>query len=147
MTLSGLQFVTEADTPQRGLAIFLSGDIMLHATWRNIVLSATLLVIFASRGLAEGIAAPGAKLETLSTEFKFTEGPASDAEGNVYFTDQPNDRIMKWTIDGKLETFMQPCGRCNGLCFDCKGNLIACADERNEPWSIDVKSKEQTVLV
>ncbi|HET6246374.1 MAG TPA: SMP-30/gluconolactonase/LRE family protein [Tepidisphaeraceae bacterium] len=97
--------------------------------------------------LADGIIAPGAKLQTLSTEFKFAEGPACDADGNVYFTDQPNDRIMKWTADGKFETFMQPCGRSNGLCFDSKGNLIACADEKNELWSIDVKTKHVTVLV
>ena len=105
------------------------------------------LVLGGPAALADGIIAPGAKLETLSTDFKFSEGPASDAEGNVYFTDQPNDRIMKWTIDGKFETFMQPSGRSNGLCFDSKGNLIACADEKNELWSIDVKTKQVTVLV
>ena len=107
----------------------------------------SFLVLGSSVALADGIIAPGAKLETLSTDFKFSEGPASDAEGNVYFTDQPNDRIMKWTIDGKFETFMQPSGRSNGLCFDSKGNLIACADEKNELWSIDVKTKQVTVLV
>jgi gluconolactonase len=94
-----------------------------------------------------GIIAPGAKLEKLSGEFEFTEGPACDAKGNVYFTDQPNDRIMIWSIDGKLSTFMQPCGRSNGLCFDKKGNLIACADEKNELWSIDPKTKKAAVLV
>jgi hypothetical protein len=41
------------------------------------------------------IIAPGAKLEKLAGDFEFTEGPASDAEGNVFFTDQPNDRILK----------------------------------------------------
>ena len=42
------------------------------------------------------VIAPGAKLEKLADGFKFTEGCASDAAGNVYFTDQPNDRILKW---------------------------------------------------
>lgn len=93
------------------------------------------------------ILAPGAKLEKLADGFTFTEGPACDAEGNIYFTDQPNDRIMIWSADGKLSTFMQPCGRSNGLCFDSAGHLIACADERNELWSIDVKTKEHTVIV
>lgn len=93
------------------------------------------------------ILAPRAKLEKLADGFSFTEGPACDAEGNIYFTDQPNDRIMIWTTDGKLSTFMQPCGRSNGLCFDNSGHLIACADEHNQLWSIDVKTKEHTVLV
>jgi gluconolactonase len=96
---------------------------------------------------AEGsVTAPGAKVEKLAGEFQFTEGPASDAEGNVLFTDQPNDRIMKWSVDGKLTTFMQPCGRSNGLCFDAQGNLWACADEKNELWCIDPKGKVTVVV-
>jgi len=83
-----------------------------------------------------GVTAPGAKVEKLSGEFQFTEGPAADKEGNVFFTDQPNDRILKWSVDGKLSTFLQPCGRSNGLYFDKQGWLIACADEKNELWSI-----------
>src|SRR4051794_4650632 len=93
-----------------------------------------------------GVVAPGAKLQMLAGEFKFTEGPASDADGNVFFTDQPNDRILKWSVDGKLSTFKAPCGRSNGLCFDAQGNLIACADEQNQLWSIDPAGKV-TVLV
>jgi gluconolactonase len=97
--------------------------------------------------MATSIFAPGATLQTLSTDYKFTEGPACDADGNVYFTDQPNDRIVEWTSEGKFTIFMQPCGRSNGLCFDGKGNLISCADEKNELWSIDMKTKAVTVLV
>ena len=95
---------------------------------------------------AEGVIAAGAKLEKLSGEFKFTEGPTCDAAGNVFFTDQPNDRIMKWSVDGKLSTFKQPAGRSNGMCFDAHGNIISCADEKNELWSIAPDGKA-TVLV
>jgi gluconolactonase len=87
-----------------------------------------------------------ADLMKLAGGFAFTEGPTADAEGNVYFTDQPNDRIMIWSTDGKLATFMQPCGRSNGLYFDHSNNLIACADEKNELWSISPQ-KEVNVLV
>lgn len=80
--------------------------------------------------------APGAALQRLAEGFKFTEGPAGDAQGNVFFTDQPNDRILKWSLEGKLSTFMQPCGRANGMCFDSQGRLWACADEKNELWRI-----------
>ena len=92
------------------------------------------------------IIAPGAKLTVLAGGFEFTEGPAADAQGNVFFTDQPNDRIMKWSTDGKLTTFMKPCGRSNGLCFDAQGNLWACADEKNEMWLIDPAGKVTVVV-
>jgi gluconolactonase len=92
------------------------------------------------------IIAPGEKLTVLAGGFDFTEGPAADAHGNVFFTDQPNDRIMKWSTDGKLSTFMKPCGRSNGLCFDAQGNLWACADEKNQMWQIDPAGKVTVVL-
>lgn len=97
-------------------------------------------------GAEETLIAPGAKLEKLAGGFAFTEGPAADAQGNVFFTDQPNDRILKWSVDGKLSTFMQPCGRSNGLCFDRQGNLWACADEKNELWRIDAAGKVEVVV-
>ena len=108
-----------------------------------------LVSLFMTGGIraADGVVEPGATLQKLSGDFKFTEGPAADAEGNVYLTDQPNDRILRWGTDGKLTTFMQPCGRSNGLCFDNKGRLLACADEKNELWSIDPATKHVTVLV
>lgn len=93
-----------------------------------------------------GIIAAGATLAEVSTEFSFTEGPSADAAGNVYFTDQPNDRIMIYTTEGTLETFMKPSGRSNGLYFDEDGSLIACADEKNELWRINVKTKQPIVL-
>jgi gluconolactonase len=89
--------------------------------------------------------ATGAKLEKLAGDFRFTEGPTCDKQGNVFFTDQPNNRIMKWSVDGKLSTFMQPAGRANGMFFDAQGNLIACADENTELWSITPDGKH-TVL-
>ena len=92
------------------------------------------------------IIAPGATLQKLAGDFAFTEGPAGDRAGNVFFTDQPNDRILKWSIDGKLTTFMQPCGRANGLSFDHQDYLWACADEKNELWRIDPAGKVTVVV-
>jgi gluconolactonase len=89
--------------------------------------------------------APGAKLEKLADEFKFTEGPSCDKDGNVFFTDQPNNRIMKWSVDGKLTEFLKPAGRANGMFFEPNGNLLACADEKTELWSIAPDGKH-TVL-
>jgi len=87
----------------------------------------------------------GAKLEKLASGFLFTEGPSADSDGNVYFTDQPNDRIMVWSVTGELSTFLQPCGRSNGLAFDNNGYLWACADEKNEIWKISPDKKVTVV--
>ena len=108
-----------------------------------------LTVIFSAltlTALADGVVAPDTKLEKLSGGFAFTEGPTCDARGNLFFVDQPNDRIMEWSADGKLSTFLQPSGRANGMMFDAHGNLIACADERNALWSI-APDKKISVLV
>ncbi|MBC8064265.1 MAG: SMP-30/gluconolactonase/LRE family protein [Chlorobia bacterium] len=106
----------------------------------------SFILVAAIASMSDGIIAPGAKLELLGDGYSFTEGPATDKDGNVYFTDQPNDRIMKWSTDGKIVEWMKPCGRSNGMYFDAKGNLIACADDKNELWSIS-PDKKVTVLV
>lgn len=86
---------------------------------------------------AEGrVIAPGAVLEKLAGGFAFTEGPTSDSAGNVFFTDQPNNRILKWSVDGRLSTFLEPAGRSNGMYFGAGGSLLACADEKTELWAI-----------
>lgn len=84
-------------------------------------------------------------LKLISSQFKFTEGASVDKQGNVFFTDQPNDKIWKYDTNGKLSLFMDKSGRANGTYFDKKGNLIVCADENNEIWSID-KNKKITLL-
>lgn len=90
--------------------------------------------------------APGAKLVQVSSQFKFTEGPAVNKKGDIYFTDQPNDKIWRYDTDGKLSVYMDKTGRSNGLYFDKKGNLLACADEKNELWSISPKGETTVVL-
>jgi len=105
-----------------------------------------LVAITAQSTAKASIIAPGAKVEKLADGFMFTEGPAVDARGNIFFTDQPNNRIHKWSVDGELSIFHESPGRANGLYFDKDGNLLACADLNNELWSIDMQGNV-TVLV
>jgi gluconolactonase len=78
-----------------------------------------------------------AKLVVIEDGFSFTEGPAVDRHGNVFFTDQPNDRIHRWDArTGKVTLFLEGTGRANGMYFDKKGNLIAAADMHGELWKI-----------
>jgi gluconolactonase len=95
---------------------------------------------------AQSLIAPGAKVEKLADGFNFTEGPAVDSQGNVYFTDQPNNRILIWSVDGKLSTFHENPGRANGLYFDKQNRLISCSDQDNEIWRFDANGNH-TVLV
>lgn len=88
----------------------------------------------------------GAQLEKLADGFQFTEGPSSDPDGNICFTDQPNNRIMLWNNKAGLSVFMEPAGRSNGLSFDNVGNLWSCADEKNELWKISPDKKVGKLL-
>jgi gluconolactonase len=97
-----------------------------------------------TRETGSSVVAPGARVEKLAGGFEFTEGPTCDAQGAVFFTDQPNDRILKWSPEGGICTFLQPAGRANGMSFTAQGHLIACADEKNELWSI---TPEGTITV
>lgn len=86
-------------------------------------------VLICSAGVASAadeLVAPGAKVEQLAGGFVFTEGPARDAQGNIYFSDIPNNRIHQWSRDGKLSTFRENSGGANGLFFDRAGHLVAC---------------------
>src|SRR5215210_2853135 len=67
-----------------------------------------------------GIIADGATPQLISKQFSFTEGPAVDKKGNVFFTDQPNNKIWKYDTDGKLSVFLDNAGRSNGMYFDKK---------------------------
>jgi len=75
---------------------------------------------------AESVVAPGGEVKKLAGGFAFTEGPAADRDGNIYFSDIPNNRILRWGNDGQLSTFRENSGGANGLCFDKAGNLLAC---------------------
>jgi len=88
------------------------------------------------------------KLAALPTEAytvdgkPFTEGATCAPNGDVYFVEQNSDKIMRWSVaERKLSVFMHPSGYANGMSFDYHGNLIACADERNQVWSISLHER------
>ncbi|UII24395.1 SMP-30/gluconolactonase/LRE family protein [Fulvivirga maritima] len=104
---------------------------------------------FASAQLIDDnhIIALGAELTLLSSDYSFTEGPAADKDGNVYFTDQPNNQIIKWDAKtNKLSTFLSSSGRSNGMYFNAEGQLIACADMDNELWAIDQEGDHTMII-
>jgi gluconolactonase len=82
----------------------------------------------------------------------FTEGPADDAEGNIYFSDILNSRIMKCSADGKVSVFRADSGRTNGNLFDQEGRLVSCEGSEMGPGGrrrivrTDLQTGEVSVL-
>ncbi|GGP01496.1 gluconolactonase [Cloacibacterium rupense] len=94
-----------------------------------------LLINCNSKGVlnSKEIVQKNARIQLVSDKFSFTEGPASDSFGNVYFTDQPNDKIYFWDWKtNKIAEFRTGSGRANGTFFDKNDNLITCSDEKGQ---------------
>ena len=116
------------------------------------MLAAVLCMQFAICGdlLAkkESLVADGSKPVKLAGGFKFTEGPAADSKGDVYFTDIPNNRIHKWsTVDKKLSTFIEDSGGANGLYFSKEGDIYACLGEKRCVTSFYLEDGTEKELV
>ena len=80
----------------------------------------------------KSLIAKNAVIEKADFEFSFTEGPAVAPDGRVYFTDQPNDRIYVWDEKKGISLWLEGTGRSNGMYFNKKGQLVTCADEKNQ---------------
>lgn len=112
-----------------------------------------LLISLTARGASPGIGlsgtediAPAGEIRQLHSGFSFTEGPAPDAEGNLYFSDIPKNRIYRLSPSGDLTVFLENSQRCNGLMVDSKGRLVACQGGAGRVIAIDLKTKDITVL-
>jgi gluconolactonase len=105
------------------------------------VLGAALLCGRAGALAGESVVAPGAKLELVKDGFQFTEGPAADAQGNVFFTDVRASRIYKWSESGELTLFRENTGGANGLYFSSDGRLMACEGDNGRIVSLDLKGQ------
>ncbi len=89
-----------------------------------------LILLLSSVGILAGAQETAAGLK-MEGRVAFTEGPAWNAEnGNVYFTDIENNRIMRRDPSGAFHVYRTPSGRANGLTFDKDGRLHACEGGR-----------------
>jgi gluconolactonase len=87
-----------------------------------------------------------AQVEKAGDGFVFTEGPAVAKDGCVYFTDQPNDRIHIWDEKKGISLYLEGTGRSNGMYFNSKNQLVACADEKNQLVFFDENKKAHIIF-
>ena len=83
----------------------------------------------------------GSEWQLVGEGYGFTEGPAVNAKGEVFFTDIPNSRIHKVGLDGKVSVFAENTGKANGLMFGPDGRLFACASGNKQIVSYDEAAK------
>ncbi len=105
-----------------------------------------LLILCCGRLPAEEILAPGSKVTKIAGDCKFTEGPAVGPDGNLYWSDGRNDRIMRRTPDGKVSVYMQPCGVTNGMIFDGEGRLVMCQSAGEQGGRAVVRQEKDGTL-
>lgn len=117
---------------------------------RKLLLVLAVLYVYSASAQIEdkkNIVAKNAEVVKLGDGYGFTEGPAVDRPGNVFFTDQPNNRIIKWSFStGELSTFTDDSGRSNGMYFNKEGKLVACADMDNQIWLFDMNGNREVLI-
>ena len=84
---------------------------------------------------------------TVVDEKAFTEGPAVDREGNVFFTNAPMSKILRWEPKRQqLSVFRENSNEANGLCFDPQGRLLACEGSAGRVTRTELRTGRVEVL-
>jgi len=91
------------------------------------------------------LVAPGATVDRVATGFGFLEGPAADADGNLYFSDVVRERIHRWSPETGITLFREQTGRANGLAVDLDGTLLVCEMANRQLTAID-QTNRLTIL-
>jgi gluconolactonase len=130
---------TEAHNSIHGSSILPEALIWLWRDWKQPVRAAQ------PGNRRGGILEPGMGWELVSEGHRFTEGPAVDKAGNLFFTDVPDSKIWKVDANGKVSLFKQDSGNANGLMFGPDGKLYACQNGRQRIVAYDMNGAETVI--
>ncbi len=120
---------------------------MKHAPWCWLVLIALAYPATAAETTLEDLVAPGAKPKVLGSGYGFCEGPAADAQGNVYFSDGRNNTIHYYEPGKPVSVFVDDSLDANGMMFNARGELIVCEGAAFRVVAFDVATRQKRVLV
>jgi gluconolactonase len=89
---------------------------------------------------------PGEEWTVVSAGHGFTEGPAVNDRGEVFFSDIPNGRIHRVALDGKVTVFADNSPGVNGLGFGLDDRLYACQNGKQRLVRYDAQGTEESIL-
>ena len=87
------------------------------------------------------IVIPGEEWNLIGEAYKFTEGPAGTAKGEVFYNDVGNSKTYKVGLDGKVTEFLADSQRGDGQAFGPDGRLYANAGATEQVLAWDVNGK------
>ncbi|HMC65382.1 MAG TPA: SMP-30/gluconolactonase/LRE family protein [Gemmataceae bacterium] len=88
---------------------------------------------------------PGEGWQLVADGYQFTEGPAANAKGEVFFNDIPNSKTYKLGLDGKVSVYLADSKRGNGQAFGPDGRLFAVATGSNQVLAYDAAGKGDVI--
>jgi gluconolactonase len=88
---------------------------------------------------------PGEGWQLVSEGYRFTEGPAVNAKGEVFFNDVPNSKTYKIGLDGKVSLFISETKRGDGQIFGPDGRLYSVASAEEKIIAYDPAGKATVV--
>ena len=80
---------------------------------------------------------PGEDWTLVSDGYKFTEGPAANERGEVFFTDIPESKAFKISLDGGVRPFLSDTKKGNGQAFGPTGRLFTVATATEQILAYD----------
>ncbi len=117
----------------------------------RVLFSVVLCLVFAPIAAAQDmplsdVLIPGEDWQLVANGYKFTEGPAIDADGNVYFVDVPNQSVLKVDhASGQITTFAQGQGATSGLLFGPDGRLYGSQNRDRRIVAFDTDGKMEVI--
>ena len=110
-----------------------------------------LALVLATQGVAQDtpltmVLTEESRWELVSQGHGFTEGPAVDREGNLFFSDLNESKIYRVDHEGKVTLFASNTAKTNGLMFGSDGKLYGCRNGDKAIVSYDSNASFRTVV-
>lgn len=106
--------------PRHATAVFPDAMRWLWRDWPQPVKAGT-----SQNHLLAEILIPGEDWQLVGQGYRFVEGPAVNARGEVFFNDIPNAKTYKVGLDGVVSLYIEDSQKANGQAFGADGRLYA----------------------